>query len=109
MQYFKGVLAVLYVTISPSVRPPLFFFNCAAVGSPSLQYIQFMIIKVHEALWDLSESSAFCKCETMLFVSIVTLQTYILFRKLLSFVKTEKNWSLNVLYCSWKAVFLVRN
>lgn len=74
MQYFfKWVLAVLYVTIGVFVD---FFFFGVAVGSLSLlRHVQYMICKAHEALWDLSELQALCKCETTVFVSIVTLQT----------------------------------
>lgn len=53
-----GVLAVLYVTVALSVD----FFFCSAVGSLCLLwYMQYIICKVHEALWDLPELQALWK------------------------------------------------
>lgn len=78
----------------------LIFFCTTVVSLSLLWYIQYMICKVHEALWDPSELPAVCKSGTPLFISIVTCKRYILLGKLPDFVKIEKNWSLNVLYHS---------
>lgn len=77
----------------------LLIFFCSAVGSLCLLwYIQYIICKVHEALWDLSELQLFCKWNYTL-LSIVTSKHYILFRKLFGFAEIRSE-SWNVMYHS---------